>query len=66
MDGIDNDCDGLIDCDDPNCFDALAFDGTLACDGGGGDACTDAPKGDPCVVDGDCCSGICKNNGRCR
>ena len=34
--------------------------------GGGGDACTDAPKGDPCDVDGDCCSGICKNNGTCR
>lgn len=30
-DGVDNDCDGLIDCDDPDCDDDLACIGVGAC-----------------------------------
>ncbi|MGA1394024.1 MAG: putative metal-binding motif-containing protein, partial [Phycisphaerales bacterium] len=39
-DGIDNDCDGLVDCDDPDCA------GDSGCGGGSGafaDLCSDAP-----------------------
>lgn len=34
--------------------------------GGGGGGCDLGQKNDPCSSNGDCCSGICKNNGRCR
>lgn len=44
-DGIDNDCDGLIDDADPNCQ-------TGSCDMGA--------KGETCEVDADCCSNKCK------
>ena len=43
-DGLDNDCDGLIDGADPDC----------------GSACTVGQKGDLCVADVDCCSNKCK------
>ena len=43
-DGIDNDCDGQIDCADANC----TTDPTC---------CT--PKGGHCVMDSECCSGDC-------
>lgn len=43
-DGVDNDCDGLIDGSDPDC----------------GPGCPLGQKGDSCVVNGDCCSNKCK------
>ena len=47
-DGIDNDCDGAIDCADSNCS------GDPACSGG----CS--PVGSSCTVNADCCSNNCK------
>jgi hypothetical protein len=44
-DGIDNDCDTRIDCDDHDC------DTDPVC------GCT--PKGGPCTSPFDCCSGLC-------
>lgn len=46
-DGIDNDCDDLIDCDDPDCASDPACD------------CADV--GEPCGNDGDCCNMNCSN-----
>ncbi len=51
-DGIDNDCDGDTDCDDTDCDDDPA--------------CACSPKNASCLSNEECCSGICKNNGRCR
>jgi hypothetical protein len=48
--GIDDDCDGFVDCDDPDC-DADP-DCVLTC----------TPEGDPCSKDRDCCSGNCSNS----
>jgi len=47
-DGVDNDCDGLIDCADPDCA--------------GNPACTSTcgSKGAACASDTDCCSSKCK------
>jgi hypothetical protein len=45
-DGLDDDCDGLVDCADGDC----ANDPTCAC----------LPKGDACSSDADCCTGRCK------
>lgn len=53
-DGIDNDCDTDIDCDDGDCT------GDPACES----SC--APKNGICSDNLDCCSMICKRNGRCR
>jgi hypothetical protein len=53
-DGVDNDCDTDIDCDDSDCT------GDPACESSCG------PKNGACSVDLDCCSMICKPNGRCR
>ncbi len=53
-DGVDNDCDTGIDCDDSDCT------GDPAC----GSSCQ--PKNGSCSVDLDCCSMNCKPNGRCR
>ena len=47
QDGLDNDCDGLADCDDPN--------GDCDTD----PACVCGAKGDPCTTGTDCCSGRC-------
>ena len=44
-DGVDNDCDALIDNDDPDC---------------GGGSCPLGQPGDSCSVNGDCCSNKCK------
>jgi probable HAF family extracellular repeat protein len=51
-DGIDNDCDDLTDCDDSDCA--------------GSNDCLCSPKRTACNSDVDCCSGMCKGNGRCR
>jgi hypothetical protein len=45
-DGIDNDCDGLIDCDDSEDCEADS-------------ACQCTPTGDPCSSGAECCSGLC-------
>ncbi len=50
-DEVDNDCDGLVDADDPDC--TAESDPTCG-----------ANK-DACSVDGDCCSGSCRG-GKCR
>lgn len=52
-DGEDNDCDDATDCDDADCD--------------GDPACPDClPKNARCSTDEECCSGVCKRNGRCR
>jgi len=53
-DGVDNDCDTAVDCDDGDC--------------NGNDACLAScgPKNAACDANSDCCSGTCKRNGRCR
>lgn len=51
-DGIDNDCDGPMDCDDGDCS------GDPACG-------TCLPKAAPCDTDSDCCSNKCRG-GACR
>ena len=47
-DGVDNDCDGAIDCADADCA------GNPACVG----SCS--PAGQSCTSNGQCCSGSCK------
>jgi len=44
-DGFDNDCDGLIDCDDSDCSS--------------NEACLCLPKGESCSSGDECCSGLC-------
>jgi len=53
-DDFDNDCDTDIDCDDSDCS------GDSACQSSCG------PKNAMCSDESDCCSNICKRNGRCR
>lgn len=50
-DGIDNDCDEKVDCDDADC--------TVS------QACSCLPKSSECSLDGECCSGKCRG-GKCR
>lgn len=50
-DGVDNDCDGTVDSDDPDC--QLPPGDCIG-------------KNEFCSVDSDCCSGDCKPNGSCR
>ena len=53
-DGLDNDCDLSTDCSDSDCdLDAAC---ELLC----------LPKNGSCLADNECCSGMCKGNGRCR
>ncbi len=68
-DGIDNDCDGLFDCDDVDCFDACCGNGSLdpleECDDGPGNSdtlpdacrtdCTEATCGDGIIDTGEDC-----------
>jgi hypothetical protein len=49
-DGVDNDCDGAIDCADSNCST------NSACTGG----CTLLPAGATCTANSQCCSNSCK------
>ena len=53
-DGVDNDCDTQVDCDDDNCA------GNVAC------IFSCGSKNAACEDNLECCSGICKRNGRCR
>jgi hypothetical protein len=50
-DGVDNDCDGLTDCDDSDC--------------GLDPVCNCLPRGDVCTDDGECCSNRC-HRGTCK
>ncbi|MHC4932290.1 MAG: hypothetical protein ACYTGV_08885, partial [Planctomycetota bacterium] len=52
-DGVDNDCDGALDCSDSDC------DGDPLCS----PSCS--PGGAACSADGECCSNKCRNS-RCR
>jgi hypothetical protein len=52
-DGVDNDCDGVTDCDDGDCPPALE------------PACACAPRNSPCSANVECCSNKCKGNGTC-
>ncbi len=52
--GVDEDCDGDVDCNDADCA------GDPAC------ACTLGGPGDACTQNSDCCSGRCKGNGTCK
>ncbi len=54
--GIDDDCDSLVDCDDADC------DGDPACKVGG---CTGLGNKEPCNENSECCSGNCRK-GTCR
>ena len=51
-DQLDEDCDGLIDCADPDCSGAAA--------------CSCGAKGSACSSAADCCSNRCKRNNTCR
>ncbi len=48
-DGIDNDCDEMVDCFDTDC------DGDSACP-----SCDLTPDGEPCDIDAQCCSNKCR------
>jgi hypothetical protein len=48
-DGLDNDCNGFVDCNDSVCSTDLLCA-----------ACTLGQPGDPCSSNGDCCSNNCK------
>ncbi len=54
--GLDEDCDGDIDCNDTDC------EGDPACEVGG---CTGGVNKAICTVNSDCCSGNCRK-GKCR
>lgn len=63
----DDDCDGLIDCDDsdcPACAAAAIYCGDASCNGT--EVCDDG-SGNPniCLADCGTCSGSCSNNGVC-
>lgn len=76
LDGLDNDCDGLVDLDDADCQGSCEPDEIpeVSCDDGQDNDCDglidsddpDCPpascsaKGDACSVNSDCCSNKCK------
>ena len=47
--GVDEDCDGFVDCADSDCASSPACL-----------SCTLGQKGDACTVNSDCCSNNCK------
>lgn len=51
-DGVDNDCDGFLDCDDSDCSSDPA--------------CQCLPTNAECSFDNQCCNGNCKGNNRCN
>ena len=53
-DGVDNDCDTSVDCDDSDCSSDPACN--VSC----------LPKNASCSLDNECCSVRCKPNGKCR
>ena len=53
-DDRDNDCDTDIDCDDDDCTEDSVCESSCG------------PKNGVCSDNSDCCSMICKRNGRCR
>lgn len=58
-DGIDNDCDGDIDCDDANCaLDEICYSPPVPVPA----MC--ALPGEACVNDDDCCTDDCRTNAR--
>lgn len=50
--GVDEDCNGLVDCADAQCAT--------------NPACVCGNRGAPCTSGSQCCSGVCKSNGTCR
>ena len=82
--GVDEDCDGDIDCNDsdcssdPSCVCTVTENPETSCGDGQDNDCDGlfdladpdcqvcGQRNDPCSSGADCCSGSCKNNGRCR
>ncbi|MEE9294381.1 MAG: matrixin family metalloprotease [Phycisphaerae bacterium] len=68
----DPDCDDGLFCNGAEtCVGGSCQAGSDPCPGQGCDEANDqcitcAAKNDPCSVNEDCCSGVCKRNGRCR
>ena len=60
-DGVDNDCDGAVDCDDPDC----ASDSACRPSTTSSTASQCGGNKSPCNGNGDCCSNSCKG-GSCR
>ncbi len=56
--GVDDDCDGLVDCEDADCANAPECGGTGVCgDPAAGDCCE--ANGTPYCSDESCCSAVC-------
>jgi probable HAF family extracellular repeat protein len=63
-------CSCAVDCGTPPPFEANCTDGLdNDCDSltdGADPECFCVPRGDACLIDSDCCSGVCKRNGVCQ